>query len=188
MFLRFSSKIFVCVQVVVVRGICPDRESLFVNQIFDDLKLTKNREKDPSSLQLTSDSPTTLVVACGPFTVCDDIEYEPLEDLLGNIREIQPNFVLLMGPFLDYNNQMIAKAECIKTLPNGEKVNIQYFQLFESILSRMESTLEDINTQVFIVPSVADVMHQPCFPQRRFDVDMKSLGLSKQGKIVCVSN
>lgn len=50
------------------------------------------------------------MVACGPFTLADDLDFAPLSDLILRIETLQPHLVILMGPFLDARNKKIENA------------------------------------------------------------------------------
>jgi len=46
-------------------------------------------------------------VACGPFTVSEDLDFAPLSDLIQRIESLEPQVVILLGPFLDVRNKKI---------------------------------------------------------------------------------
>lgn len=55
------------------------------------------------------------MVACGPFTLMDDLEFSPLLDLLQRIEDMKPHLVILMGPFLDARNKKIEGGDLERT-------------------------------------------------------------------------
>lgn len=48
-----------------------------------------------------------IIVAAGPFSVSDKLDYEPLQDLLKHVTELKPNILILMGPFIDNTHSNI---------------------------------------------------------------------------------
>lgn len=45
-----------------------------------------------------------LIVAAGPFTKSNDLDYQPLWELMNLVAEEEPHVLLLIGPFIDYNH------------------------------------------------------------------------------------
>ena len=45
---------------------------------------------------LTRVSPSRQVAACGPFTTADNLEFEPLEALVGRVKALRPNLLILV--------------------------------------------------------------------------------------------
>lgn len=48
-----------------------------------------------------------MVICAGPYTMCDNLLYEPLHDLLQYVIKIKPQVLILMGPFLDVTETMV---------------------------------------------------------------------------------
>lgn len=55
----------------------------------------------------------SMVVAAGPFTTSADIDYEPLAALLAVCRERQPDVLVLLGPFVDGEQPLLARG-CVE--------------------------------------------------------------------------
>ena len=53
----------------------------------------------------------SVVVACGPFTTADNLEYEPLEELLGNVASEKPDVLILVGPFVDASHPLLQEGD-----------------------------------------------------------------------------
>lgn len=51
--------------------------------------------------------PLQIVVAAGPFTVSDNLLYEPLDDLIKYVLEHKPHVLVLIGPIVDATHQEI---------------------------------------------------------------------------------
>lgn len=50
------------------------------------------------------------MVAAGPFTVSDNLLYEPLEDLMKYVLEHKPHLLILIGPIVDASHQDIIEG------------------------------------------------------------------------------
>eukprot|EP00887_Chlorella_sp_A99_P006184 scaffold3.g6184.t1 len=101
----------------------------------------------------------SLVVAAGPYTVADDLAYEPLAALLEHCAAHRPDVLLLAGPFVDAEHPRIKDG--------------LLDELFEEVYqSRVVAQLEKFcsspagrQTRVLLLPAVRDVHHDPLFPQ-----------------------
>lgn len=45
-----------------------------------------------------------MLVAAGPFTIDENLDYAPLEDLMKVIAAKAPDVAVLVGPFVDINH------------------------------------------------------------------------------------
>lgn len=50
----------------------------------------------------------SLVIAVGPFTISEDLEYAPLAALLAVCRQRKPDVLVLLGPFVDAEHPLLA--------------------------------------------------------------------------------
>ena len=53
-----------------------------------------------------------MLVAAGPYTTCEDLTYAPLRELLGTCQQLQPNVLVLLGPFVDAEHPLIVSGSC----------------------------------------------------------------------------
>lgn len=53
-----------------------------------------------------------MVIAAGPYTTSEDLSYEPFEELLKACERLQPQALLLLGPFVDADHPHIASGTC----------------------------------------------------------------------------
>jgi DNA polymerase alpha subunit B len=60
---------------------------------------------------LFKNKPLQLMIACGPFTLSNSLSYQGLKDFLEVVKKDEPNAMILMGPFLDQNNEEISMGE-----------------------------------------------------------------------------
>lgn len=54
--------------------------------------------------------PLKLLVAAGPYTSDEDLQFEPLQDLLHLAEDEKPDAVLLLGPFLHEEHPMVRQG------------------------------------------------------------------------------
>lgn len=95
-----------------------------------------------------------IIVAAGPFTLQDNISYEPLNDFLNYVNETQPHVLILMGPLLDTTNDCIANGGLTQTFDS----------FFEGLIENIMNSLLNLDIQVIIVASSKDVSHHPVYP------------------------
>jgi DNA polymerase alpha subunit B len=79
-------------QVVAVEGINPDGTTLVVQRVVPPVAPTTYI---PSR---GVPSEASAVVACGPFTLEDALDYAPFHALLDHVRHKQPDVLLLASP------------------------------------------------------------------------------------------
>ncbi|CAM9546649.1 unnamed protein product [Chrysoparadoxa australica] len=152
--------------------------------------------------------PLSVIVAAGPFTTRDNLEYLPLNDLLVVAKKTKPDVVILVGPFVDDMHPEVAKCNASAKDGSGEAVPLDFESLFFlRIGSKLEQLLADepeLSTQFILVPSTHDAFHDYVYPQPPFSdrvkegVEMKLpgaeedpvfvLGLPESKKVHCVSN
>tara|TARA_B110000285_G_C15126955_1_gene620836 strand:- start:1897 stop:2274 length:378 start_codon:yes stop_codon:yes gene_type:complete len=51
------------------------------------------------------------MVACGPFTVNNELSYDALKDLMMNVKREQPNALILTGPFISHSHEDIISGD-----------------------------------------------------------------------------
>ncbi|KAF1803689.1 DNA polymerase alpha/epsilon subunit B-domain-containing protein [Mucor lusitanicus] len=107
---------------------------------------------------LTDRKPVEMIVASGPYTLDDDLSYQPLEDLLKKCEQDQPNVLLLMGPFLSAHHPRVASGK-IESMP--EEV------FHNQIAKRLEQFLEKSqHSHVLLMPHADDmIQYFPLYPQ-----------------------
>lgn len=111
----------------------------------------------------------TVLVAAGPYTTTDSLEYEPLEDLLKVIAARQPDVAVLCGPFVDSNHPKVAAGETEIAGAGEEKESVDFESLFKMRVSLFLEGLYETNptlaTRIVLVPSLNDVFHDHVYPQ-----------------------
>lgn len=119
------------------------------------------------------DSPLKMMMAAGPFTSSDNMNYSPLFDLLKKANEDKPDVLLLMGPFLSATHRSVSKPNELK---DQQGRLLSYHDKFVDLMCAISNQTKFLtHTKVLIVPSMQDVHHDNVFPQPAFRVDSRDL-------------
>ncbi|KAJ1846200.1 DNA-directed DNA polymerase alpha subunit pol12, partial [Coemansia sp. RSA 2703] len=109
-------------------------------------------------------APFSAVVAAGPYTLADNLDYEPLSDLVAHAVKAAPSAVFLLGPFVSESHPLVRDG-LIDMLPEeifATKISPQ--------LERLRAGLSPAAT-VYLVPAPDDMCYpyasypQPAFPR-----------------------
>ncbi|CED82061.1 DNA polymerase alpha-primase complex, polymerase-associated subunit B [Phaffia rhodozyma] len=109
--------------------------------------------------------PVSVFAASGPFTLDADLEYEPLEALVEEVKRCRPDCIILMGPFLSSAHPFVKSGN----------LTLSPTEIFQSkISSRLKDILDTVvGSQIVLVPGVRDLItDQVCFPQGMLDRDV----------------
>ncbi|MBW0519102.1 hypothetical protein O181_058817 [Austropuccinia psidii MF-1] len=128
----------------------------------------------------TDHFPLSLIVASGPFTWDQDLDFLPLRSLLNQLIKDKPDCLILLGPFIDINHPLIKSGDL-------DQFPTSIFQ--EKILAPLINFLDSSpHSKVILIPSPRDLLiTHSVYPQARFDTKNPDLGLSKT-PIVCLPN
>ncbi|KZC06471.1 DNA polymerase alpha subunit B, partial [Dufourea novaeangliae] len=107
-----------------------------------------------------------VYVAVGPFTPSDNLNYQPLWDLMERVAEEEPNVLILIGPFIEYTHPQIKNCTLKDT----------YQEFFDKILSKVMQCLQGKCTRVVLVPSNRDIHHEAVFPTPEFAIYTNKIG------------
>lgn len=124
-----------------------------------------------------SDVDLSIWTACGPYTTADNLQYDPLLDLIERISAEKPDVVILCGPFVDGRQPLV-----IGENGHGPKVTIDEEsgaqrvvtpeQLFATNVSELLSEMYEVDptlsTQFVLVPSLDDAFVDSVYPQPPF--------------------
>ena len=67
------------------------------------------------------------MVACGPFTVNNELSYDALKDLMMNVKREQPHALILAGPFVNHSHEDIVSGDLkYKDPTDGEDLYMDY--------------------------------------------------------------
>lgn len=143
-------------QVVVVDGVNNGPHTRYIAQSVysianPDAQLLSDAENVLRSRELH------LMIGAGPFTAKEDLSYEPLTELLRQVKVRQPHVLVLVGPFVDEHHPMIQAAA----------THLTFEQIHEGVMTKIEEYLAGIANppRVIVLPSLADVTHQCVLPQ-----------------------
>ncbi|CCJ30096.1 unnamed protein product [Pneumocystis jirovecii] len=129
---------------------------------------------------LLNGMPQKIFVASGPYTVNDNILFEPLTELCNKIQEEKPDVSIFIGPFLDIRHPLISTGNF--NIPSLKDDIGSLDDLFKHCIS---SKLTRLNCLVIMIPHVQDACcKHAAWPQDCFN--KKSLGLEKN--IKCMPN
>ena len=142
-------------------------------------------DSDPSSVR-----PLTMLIAAGPYTTDQNLDFAPLHAFLDTAATSAADTIILLGPFLDAEHPQIRTGD-FDPPPNAEPDQATLTDLFRHHIS---SALADFvartnsTCNVILVPSLRDAHHHSAsFPQDKFV--KRELRLEGAGKMVqCVTN
>lgn len=188
-------------QIVALRGTNASGDAFVVSEVLSlpllNQPATKPDEFDTINARYldTPDSdpdnvrPLTIMIASGPYTTDQDLDFAPLQTFLDNAAEAYADSIILLGPFLDAEHPQIRSGD-FDAPPNASPDQATMTDLFRYHIS---SALQNFNKRVptcniLLVPSLRDAHHHhAAFPQDKYI--KKELGLGAAGKMVqCVTN
>ncbi|KAF2273134.1 DNA polymeras-like protein alpha/primase associated subunit [Westerdykella ornata] len=145
-------------------------------------RLLDTPESDPDSVRAL-----TVLMAAGPYTTDQDLDFSPLHTLLDNAISAVADSLILIGPFLDAEHPVIRSGDFDVppqvSNPDQATLNDLFRHHISSALQNFCQRLPTCN--VILVPSLRDAHHaHAAFPQDKFV--KKELGLPKQ--VQCVTN
>jgi DNA polymerase alpha subunit B len=188
-------------QIVALRGTNASGDSFVVSEIISlpllNPPATKPEELDAINTRYldTPDSdpdnarPLTMMIAAGPYTTDQDLDFAPLHTFLDNAAAACADTIILLGPFLDAEHPQIRTGD-FDLPPNSNPDQATMTDLFRHHISTAIQDFVGRNQtcNVILVPSLRDAHHHhAAFPQDKFN--KRDLGLGAAGKMVqCVTN
>lgn len=139
-------------------------------------KLLLNYYHQSSPPKFLNNTPLSIYVACGPYTLYDNLNFEPLESLISHIVQNKPDIVILNGPFVDSEHKLIKSGKPYMEIENDddgddtiEKVYLSYDDIMTVFCARISNIYENnknINTKIIMIPSTSEITHSHyCYPQ-----------------------
>ncbi|KAF9142699.1 DNA-directed DNA polymerase alpha subunit pol12 [Mortierella sp. GBA39] len=114
--------------------------------------------------------PMKMIVAAGPYTLSDNLLFEPFAALMEHVSTERPDILLLMGPFVSSTHPLIVSGD-IDMMPEA------YFAKYISALLAKHQDRCPKEMQILLVPSLQDVIHETLvLPQPGFE-HPRALGL-----------
>ncbi|KAL5114130.1 DNA-directed DNA polymerase alpha subunit pol12 [Pleosporales sp. CAS-2024a] len=188
-------------QIVALRGTNASGDAFVVSEIIslpllsqpatkpDELDAINARYLDSPEADPDHIRPLTIMIASGPYTTDQNLDFAPLHAFLDNAAEAYADSIILVGPFLDAEHAQIRTGD-FDPPPNCSPDQATMTDLFRHHISTaLQSFLKRVPTcNVILVPSLRDAHHHhAAFPQDKFI--KKELGLGAAGKMVqCVTN
>ena len=127
-------------EVIACKAINESGKSLFVEEIIDFDKILGFPKAMPTLTQ-----PLHLVVGVGPFNSPNSLGFEPLKKMMEYIKEHKPDFCILIGPFVDSQNESLMNT--------NESID----RLFNSQMRFICEQLIDVKTEAIVIPSTRDI-------------------------------
>ncbi|XP_013861716.1 DNA polymerase alpha subunit B [Austrofundulus limnaeus] len=142
-------------QVVVMEGLNATGRKFVASKLYEGVPLPFHT---PDVTLEADEEPLNVLVACGPYTPSDSLNFDPLLDLISVIVRDRPDVCLLLGPFVDSKHEKIEKAQVTET--------------FETIFLRCIDSIVDgtksVGCHLVFVPSQRDIHHNFIYPQPPF--------------------
>lgn len=158
--------------VVVVEGVNTNGRRLQVHALYDNaMPLPQDlRPSDPIAMddedeilpdpaQPHDEAYVTALIAAGPYTTRENLNYEPLEDLLAVVARSHSDVVFLAGPFVDAEHDQVS---ALTPLPFEQLFELRVMQRLREVLEEMP---EDKRPQFVLIPSLDDVHSDFVCPQ-----------------------
>lgn len=116
--------------------------------------------------------PLSIVTLCGPYTTKDNLNYDPLQDIIYKISTDKPDVVIMCGPFVDGRQPLLQGGEPTIIDENGNEKKSTYEEIFcqnvSLLLEEMYANDPTVKTQFVLVPSVEDAFVDSVYPQPPF--------------------
>ncbi|KAJ5101902.1 hypothetical protein NUU61_004124 [Penicillium alfredii] len=180
-------------QIVALRGINPSGDYFTVKEILPAPLLPPAASSavtlDGINERLEggdANPPLNVMVAAGPFTADDNLDFEPLQELCQKAADSYADGLVLLGPFLDIEHPLLASGDfdlpAIKGLdPDTATLATVFRHFITAPLSRLATAVPSIT--IVMVPSVRDALSRHVsWPQEQ--LPKKELGLPKQVRMV----
>jgi DNA polymerase alpha subunit B len=187
-------------QIVALRGTNASGDFFTVNEVLslpllnqpaskpEDLDMHNARLLDTPESDPSNTRPLTILIAAGPYTTDQNLDFSPLQTLLDNAASAYADALILTGPFLDAEHPLIRTGDfdipTNLTSPDQATMTDVFKHYISSSLQSFTQRLPTCN--VILVPSLRDAHHRhAAFPQDKFV--KKELGLGTK-QIQCVTN
>lgn len=181
-------------QIVAVRGTNASGEYFSVSEILD-VPLLPSAASLPAALEESNarvgadgSSDLSIIVASGPYTADDNLDYEPFQALCDQAAETYADVLLLSGPFLDIEHPLIASGDfelpsSAQAEPDQTTLSDAFRHFISTPLRRLAQAHPSIT--IVLVPSTRDAVNKhTAWPQEPFTSLKKDLGLPKQVRSV----
>lgn len=101
-----------------------------------------------------------VMVACGPFTVSNELSYDALKDLMAVVNSDQPHVLILSGPFISQTHEDILSGDLrYRDTGSDDLQFLDYDELLEHIMNYIFINRVNKDMDVIIVPSTSEISH-----------------------------
>lgn len=158
-------------QIVLAKGRNPDGKRFQCSEIIEPsfvANTIKNEIKDESdsssiSVKLGPGEDLVTIVASGPYMKNGTIEIDQLELLIDVVKAKNAHVLILLGPFVDINNDLIVSGD----------IQLTFDELLQTIFDKLSILLNDSKVQVILQPSLKDITQEPIYPIRPFNASQQ---------------
>lgn len=171
-------------QIVILKGRNPTGRAFIVQEVLElpalGNPLTSKDELEEFHNLLETDAGLKILVASGPYSNQNTLNYQKLSDLVDKINsDIKPHVVLLYGPFVDLSNNSVTSGDI--EIPNEKYQPKTLDDVFRLLITPILKKIHP-KIQVILVPSLRDsCIKHISYPQDSFD--RKKFGLPKNVKV-----
>lgn len=139
-----------------------------------------------SITERVGETPLNVMVASGPYTADDNLNFEPLHEICEKAAENMADGLVLLGPFLDIEHPLVASGDFDLPDVNGYDPDTATLATVfrHCITAPIQKLVAAVPTiTIVMVPSVRDVLSKHvAWPQEQ--MPKKELGLPKQVRMV----
>ncbi|XP_061756118.1 DNA polymerase alpha subunit B isoform X5 [Nerophis ophidion] len=157
-------------QVVAMEGMNTTGDKLVVSKIYEGIPppfFTSDVKEETDEAEALN-----VLVACGPYTPSDSLNFDPLLDLIHVIARDRPDVCILLGPFVDSKHEQVEKSQVTET----------YDAIFSRCINSIVEGTKAVGCSLVFVPSQRDVHHHYIYPQPPFTLP----SLSKNPRVTLV--
>ena len=170
-------------QVILVQGVNASGKSMIAKTIVEGLPRplplsTANELLEfHHSDRFQGGQPLRVIVAAGPFTTLQNLDYDPLNALMERVFNDRPDVLILLGPFVDSAHPLMKDGEILLQDDEGDGKHAATYEMvfLEKIIRDGLATLfnseeeeDPIPTHIVLIPSLTDAHHEFVFPQPPF--------------------
>jgi len=170
-------------QIVAVEGMNPTGRKLNVHRICEGAPLTSSKTSAENLMKyhygekFQDGKKMKVMTVAGPYTTVEDLDYDPLSDLMGVVRDERPDVVVMMGPFVDLRHPLLKDGEVTMEVmeqgENGESEGRRVHVTFETLFyNKVALEIDDLlreggdwGAQFVLVPSLDDAVAESTYPQ-----------------------
>jgi DNA polymerase alpha subunit B len=178
-------------KIVALRGTNASGDFFTVNEILDipplmhgastpaDLDAFNSRLEDDAG----NERPLTILIASGPYTTEDTLDFSPLHTLCKKAEELRADSLILSGPFLDIEHELVRNGDFDLPSDGANQANLNdvFRYHITTPLHKLAKALPSIT--ILLVPSLRDeVSKHAAWPQDR--LVKKDLQLPRQVSVL----